>query len=73
MSVRTFAVSTVLAFAFIAGSAMGQTTWSGSSSPEDLRYRLDILDAEKVKLGVMMFVCLLWWRICRSRLLVTEI
>lgn len=23
-----------------------QTTWSGSSSPEDLRYRLDILDAE---------------------------
>jgi tol-pal system protein YbgF len=46
MSVRTFAVSSMLAFAFIAGSAMGQTTWSGSSSPEDLRYRLDILDAE---------------------------
>ncbi len=26
--------------------AFAQTTWSGSSSPEDLRYRLDILDAE---------------------------
>ncbi|MEO1492884.1 MAG: tol-pal system protein YbgF [Pseudomonadota bacterium] len=27
-------------------TVLAQTTWSGSSSPEDLRYRLDILDAE---------------------------
>ena len=29
----------------LAGTALGQT-WTGSSSPEDLRYRLDVLDAE---------------------------
>ena len=46
MSVRTFAMSSVLALALGAGGALAQTTWSGSSSPEDLRYRLDILDAE---------------------------
>jgi hypothetical protein len=28
------------------GMALAQTAWTGSSSPEDLRYRLDILDAE---------------------------
>ena len=46
MSVRTIVTSSVLAFALFTGSTFAQTTWSGSSSPEDLRYRLDILDAE---------------------------
>lgn len=32
--------------AALAGMASAQGTWTGSSSPEDLRYRLDILDAE---------------------------
>ena len=50
MSVRTLATSISLAVAIsvagVAGTATAQTTWSGTSSPEDLRYRLDILDAE---------------------------
>ena len=32
--------------AAVAGSALAQTQWGGSSSPDELRYRLDILDAE---------------------------
>ena len=46
MSVRTLILSTTLGVALAAGSVLAQTTWSGSSSPDDLRYRLDILDAE---------------------------
>ena len=45
MSFRILAVTTVLAGSLLAGGAIAQQ-WSGSSSPEDLRYRLDILDAE---------------------------
>lgn len=40
-----FGTVTALAVAF-AGQAMAQTQWGGSSTPEELRYRLDILDAE---------------------------
>lgn len=46
MSVRTLLVSAALMLGLTASGAIAQTTWSGSSSAEDLRYRLDILDAE---------------------------
>lgn len=47
MSVRIFALTAVLAASLLsAGAHAQQQQWSGSSSPEDLRYRLDILDAE---------------------------
>lgn len=36
----------LVAAALLGSQAMAQTSWSGSSSPEDLRYRLDVLDAE---------------------------
>lgn len=45
MSARTLALTTVLAGSLLSAGAHAQQ-WSGSSSPEDLRYRLDILDAE---------------------------
>ncbi|MEM6622061.1 MAG: tol-pal system protein YbgF [Pseudomonadota bacterium] len=51
---RLAAVGTVWAL-LISPAAVAQT-WQGSSSPEDLRYRLDILDAEladiRARLGV---------------------
>lgn len=46
MSVRPLLLSAALGVALATGGALAQSTWSGSSSPEDLRYRLDILDAE---------------------------
>lgn len=54
MSVRTFFVSAVLVLGFVASGAVAQTTWNGSSSPEDLRYRLDILDAELADIRARM-------------------
>jgi tol-pal system protein YbgF len=36
----------ILIGAFAAGPGLAQTQWGGSSTPEELRYRLDILDAE---------------------------
>lgn len=45
MSVRTLTLTTVLAGSLLAAGVHAQQ-WSGSSSPDDLRYRLDILDAE---------------------------
>ncbi|MEL6999122.1 MAG: tol-pal system protein YbgF [Pseudomonadota bacterium] len=45
MIFRPFAIIAVLAM-FAQTSTVHSQTWTGSSSPEDLRYRLDVLDAE---------------------------
>lgn len=45
MIFRPFAFIAVLAMFAQTSTVHGQT-WTGSSSPEDLRYRLDVLDAE---------------------------
>ena len=46
MGIGYLLLPAVIAGLVVTGAAQAQSTWSGSSSPEDLRYRLDVLDAE---------------------------